>query len=132
MQNDAERAVAGRLKSKNDPQAALVAIDPTSGAIRAMVCGCDFNMVKYNLATQASRQAGSAFKPFTFATAMRQRINPRSIWSGPPQITIPDPECFTNGGPWKVANFADASAGTMTLLDATALSVKTIFAQLVT
>src|SRR5205085_113024 len=102
------------------------------GAIRATVGGRDFNKVKFNLATQASRQAGSAFKPFTFATAMRQRINPRSIWNGPSQITIPEPECYTNGGPWKVANYADESAGTMTLLDATAHSVNTIFAQLIT
>ncbi|TMK80595.1 MAG: penicillin-binding protein, partial [Actinobacteria bacterium] len=118
----AEKAVAARLPKKNDPSAALVAIDPTTGAILAMVGGTDFNKVQLNLATQAHRQAGSAFKPFTLATAMGERISLQSIWNGPSSITIPNKECYTNGAPWKVSNYADESAGTMTLRDATAQS----------
>ena len=131
MQAAAERAVAGHLTSAKDPSAALVAIDPRTGAIRAMVGGRNFNQVKFNLATQARRQAGSAFKPFTLTAAMEQRIDPKkALWKGPPSITIPDRRCYTHGEPWKVSNYADESAGTMNLLDATAHSVNTIFAQL--
>ncbi len=127
----AEKAVATRLPKASDPNAALVAIDPTTGAILAMVGGHDFNKVQLNLATQAHRQAGSAFKPFTLATAMGEKVSLDSIWNGPSSITIPDKECYTNGAPWKVSNYADESAGTMTLADATAHSVNTIFAQVV-
>ncbi|MCA1848208.1 MAG: transglycosylase domain-containing protein, partial [Actinobacteria bacterium] len=55
-----------------DPSAALVSVDPATGAVRAMVGGSDFDQVKFNLATQAHRQAGSAFKPFVFAEAIEQ------------------------------------------------------------
>src|SRR5207249_3662715 len=63
--------------------------------------------------------------------AMEQGVSLNSVWNGPPSITIPNPECFTNGQPWEVHNAADERAGTMTLTQATANSVNTIFAQLV-
>src|SRR5439155_7774254 len=94
--------------------------------------GRNFEKAQFNLATQAHRQAGSAFKPFTFAAAMRERMDPKSLWNGPAQITITDPRCRTNGGPWVVHNAGDSSEGTMTLLDATAHSVNTIYAQVIT
>src|SRR5207244_899445 len=87
--------------------------------------------LQFNLAVQAHRQAGSAFKPFLLSAAMEQGISPYASFDGPPQLTIDDPRCYTNGQPWDVHNFADESAGTMDLLDATAHSVNTIFAQLV-
>ncbi|HCP62378.1 MAG TPA: hypothetical protein DIU14_07920, partial [Actinobacteria bacterium] len=131
MQAAAEKAVADHLSNPKDPSAALVAIDPTTGAIRALVGGKNFNTAQFNLALQAHRQAGSAFKPFTFATAMEERINPHSLWHGPPEIVIPNPECYNNGQPWDVHSYADESAGTMDLVNALAGSVNTIFAQLV-
>jgi penicillin-binding protein 1A len=96
-----------------------------------MVGGKNFSKVKLNAATQAHRQAGSSFKPFTLTAAMEQKISPKSVWNGPSQIDIPDPICKTNGKDWTPHNYADESGGTMTLLDATAHSVNTIFAQLV-
>ena len=63
---------------------------------------------------------------------MEQGVSPYATFSGPPQLSIPDQRCYTNDQPWDVHNFADESAGTMDLLDATAHSVNTIFAQLVT
>ncbi len=132
-QQAAEKAVTTHLPSPHDPSAALVAIDPATGAIRALVGGRDFSKGKFNLATQAHRQTGSAAKTFTLATAMEQHISLNSIWSGPPQLTIQDPRCLDpeTGKEWDVSNFADESAGTMTLKDAIANSVNTIFAQLV-
>jgi len=123
-------AIRNVLRSKNDPAAALVAIDPGSGEIRAMasyVPGAQ--RLQFNLATQARRQAGSAFKPFVLATALAQGISPYSHWTGPPELVIEDPKCYYRGQPWDVHNFADESAGSMNLLDATAHSVNTIYAQ---
>jgi penicillin-binding protein 1A len=131
-QRAAQRAVRMYLGRRNDPAAAVVAIDPRDGAIRAMVGGRNFRVAKFNLATQAHRQAGSAFKVFTLATALEDGISPWSMWDGPPSISIPNRRCYTNGAPWHVANYADEGAGTMTLAQATAQSVNTIFAQVVT
>jgi penicillin-binding protein 1A len=131
-QRIAERVVSQHLPSPKDPAAALVAIDPTNGQIRALVGGRDFNKVKFNNATQAKRQAGSAFKTFTLTAAFEGRINPKSVMNGPPQIDIKDPRCKNpDGTDWKPHNFADESGGTMDLIQATAHSVNTIFAQLV-
>jgi penicillin-binding protein 1A len=141
-QRAAEEAVEGYLDPKEgDPSAALVAIDPRTGAIRAMV-GDARHMDRakvglFNLATQAHRQTGSAFKPITLAAAMEDRISLDSSWYGPPQITIDDPRCETVDpetgelGPWTPTNAGDSGAGTMSLRSATAYSVNTIFAQLV-
>jgi len=62
-------------------------------------------------------------------TALEDGISPTSTWNGPPSLTIHDRRCETNGAPWTVGNYADESAGTMTLAQATAFSVNTIFAQ---
>ena len=131
LQALAGRAIRGVLAHRDDPSAALVAIDPWSGAIRAMVSYVPSGRpLQFNLASQARRQAGSAFKPFVLATALSQGVSPYSSWSGPPELVIDDPRCSTNGQPWDVHNYADESAGTMNLLDAIAHSVNTIYAQL--
>jgi penicillin-binding protein 1A len=132
MQDEARAAVASVLRVKTDPAAALVAIDPRTGEVKAMVSYLpDGRTLKFNLASQSGRTAGSAFKPFTLATAIDQGDSVYSAFSGPPQLTITDPKCSFNGVPWTVHNFADESSGYMNLLDATAHSVNTIFAQLV-
>ncbi|MDQ3791653.1 MAG: transglycosylase domain-containing protein, partial [Actinomycetota bacterium] len=63
-----------------DPSASLVSVDPATGAVRAMVGGSDFDQVKFNLATQAHRQAGSSFKPFVYAEAIEQGISPETSY----------------------------------------------------
>jgi penicillin-binding protein 1A len=129
MQRAAERAIDASLPARSDPEAALVAIDPRTGAIRAMVGGRDFDRSEFNLATQARRQAGSAFKPFVLLAALERGISPLEVRSGPSSMTIPDPFCETNGEPWTVSNAGDQSAGTMSLESAMAGSVNTIWAQ---
>jgi penicillin-binding protein 1A len=132
MQFAARTAVSDVLRQKTDPAAALVAIDPRTGSVKAMVSYMpDGRVMKFNLASQSGRTAGSAFKPFTLATAIDQGASVYSSFSGPSQLTITDPKCSYNGVPWTVHNYADESGGYMNLLDATAHSVNTIFAQLV-
>jgi penicillin-binding protein 1A len=125
-------AIRAHLKERTDPAASLVAIDPWSGAVKAMVNYLpDGRKLDFNLATQSGRQAGSSFKPFVLATALNQGYSLYTYFSGPSSITIPDPKCGTNGVLWTPHNYADESGGTMNLIDATAHSVNTIFAQLV-
>jgi penicillin-binding protein 1A len=130
MQRAAERAIASHLPSPRDPEAALVAIDPRTGAIRAMIGGRSFDRREFNLATQGLRQAGSAFKPFVLIAALERGISPLELRTGPSTLAIDDPFCETNGGPWVVSNAGDQWAGTMSIERALAGSVNTIFAQL--
>ena len=132
MQRYAEEAVANRLNDPGGPQAALVAIDPRDGAVRAMYGGENFRVSKVNLATGdggSGRQAGSAFKVFTLAAAMEQGYDLDEQWQGPSPITIPDPACYTDGEPWTLENASDSESGTFTLLAATSHSVNTVYAQ---
>jgi penicillin-binding protein 1A len=132
MQNAALAAIRSVLREKYDPAAALVAIDPRTGAVKAMQGYLpDGRRMKFNLATQAGRQAGSSFKPFVLTTAVLRGVSVYTGFNGPPSLTINDPRCATNGVLWDVHNYADETAGSMNLLDATAHSVNTIFAQLV-
>ena len=63
-----------------DPlQAALIAMDPATGQVRAMIGGRDFSKSPFNRAVQAQRQPGSAFKPFVFAAALEAGFSPASV-----------------------------------------------------
>jgi penicillin-binding protein 1A len=75
-------------------QAALVAMDPHTGEVRAMVGGRDFDASHFNRATQAKRQPGSAFKPFIYAAALERGYSPASL------ITHLDDPIATVTGDW--------------------------------
>jgi penicillin-binding protein 1A len=96
MQREAETAVAEgltaieerqkKVRARRTPaqpeaplQAALVAMDPTTGNVRAMVGGRDFGESSFNRAVQAQRQPGSAFKPFVYAAALEAGFTPATI-----------------------------------------------------
>lgn len=132
LQMLAEEAVAEVLVDPaNDPAAALVALDPTSGSVLAYVGGRDFfgdtGYAKFDLASQARRQAGSAFKPFVLAAAIESGFPLDRTYDAPPQIEIPMP----GQAPWTVHNYDGRGGGTMSLVDATVSSVNTVYAQLV-
>ncbi|HSL67345.1 MAG TPA: transglycosylase domain-containing protein [Actinomycetota bacterium] len=132
MQAAAEEAVAARLNTPGDPEAAVVAIDPATGEVRAMYGGRNWGTSQVNLATGdggTGRQAGSAFKPFTLTAAMEANVSLSSRWYGPGTITIQDPRCYTDGQPWTLSNASDEESGTFSLATATAYSVNTVFAQ---
>ncbi len=71
-------------------EAALVAIDPSSGAIESLVGGFNFSKSKFNRATQASRQPGSSFKPFIYAAALNKGYTLATLVNDAP-IVVDDP-----------------------------------------
>ena len=132
LQGLAQNAVASVLQTATDPAAAIVSIDPSTGAVKAMVDYLPSGArMQFNFATQGHRSTGSAFKPITLATALSEGASLYSTFYGPSQLYIIDPQCADRNGPWDVHNFADESGGTMSLRDATANSVNTSFAQLI-
>jgi penicillin-binding protein 1A len=106
---------------KHDPRAALVAIDPRNGAVRAMYGGRSFKSRQFNYATDSVRQAGSTMKPFVLAQALNAGISVNTVYPGPAELIV-------NGEDFK--NYGDTNYGPMTLRDATRLSVNTIYVQL--
>ena len=84
LQEAAEQAVRGGLARFNAPelQAALVAIDPRTGDLLALVGGRDFSQSQFNRASRSRRQPGSAFKPLLFAAALEQGYSPVSLIEG--------------------------------------------------
>jgi penicillin-binding protein 1A len=132
LQGLATHAVSSVLQHSTDPAAAIVSIDPQTGAVKAMVNYLPSGRtMQFNLATQAHRSTGSAFKPITLATALSEGYSIYSTFYGPPQLSITTPECRQGNGYWVVHNAADGEGGTFNLLDATAQSVNTIYAQLI-
>lgn len=97
LQDAAERAVESGLRSTGKPslQAALVAIDPHTGNVLALVGGRDYQRSAFNRASRSRRQPGSAFKPFVFAAALERGLSPVSILTGLNQIAPQGPEEWT-------------------------------------
>jgi penicillin-binding protein 1B len=97
------------------PQAALLAMDPRTGAVRAMVGGADYGQSQFNRALQARRQPGSAFKPVVLAAAIGERwprLGPRTLVLDAP-ITVPG--AGPGGRDWTPKNHDDKALGLITL-----------------
>jgi penicillin-binding protein 1A len=110
---------AWRLAQIPRAQAALTAVDPEDGAIRAIVGGFSFTLSKFNRATQSNRQPGSSFKPFVYAAAFERGFNPASIVNDAP-LAFADPSA--EGGVWKPQNDNEKFLGPMRLREAMVLS----------
>ena len=85
LQRAAEDAIVNRLAQldkKGQLEGALVALDPHSGEVLALVGGRDFHETSFDRAIQARRQPGSAFKPLLFAAALEQGYSPSSLITG--------------------------------------------------
>ena len=106
-------------------QGALVSIDPSNGYIKAMVGGRDFMESRFNRATQAKRQSGSAFKPFVYATALEAGYTPATV------ITGLDNPILTAQGDW-VPEDEHSSGDSMTLRSALRTSSNRAAVQLLT
>ena len=94
VQDAAEAAVREGLRriGLRNLQAALVAIEPSTGNILAMVGGSDYASTPFNRAVRSRRQPGSAFKPFVYAAALERGLSPVSTISGLKQVAIEAPE----------------------------------------
>jgi 1A family penicillin-binding protein len=92
VQDAAERAVAAGLDRLRRPdlEAALVAIDPSTGDILAIVGGSNYARTTFNRASRSRRQPGSAFKPFVYAAALENGFSPVSVLSNLTHVTAPD------------------------------------------
>jgi len=101
-----------------DIQGALVALDPGSGAIRALVGGFDFQASKFNRVTQARRQPGSNFKPFLYASALDRGYTPATLINDAP-IVLDD---IREGEDWRPQNFSRKFYGPTRLREALYLS----------
>ena len=112
--------------ASGDPSASLVSVDPGTGAVRAMVGGSDFRQVKFNLATEAHRQSGSAFKPFVFAEAVDQGISPETMYVSE-HLEVPMED---EPRPYVVDNYDFIERGPIDLDKAMADSDNTVFVQL--
>jgi len=99
-------------------EGALMAVDPRTGAIRAMIGGYDFRRSEYNRATSARRQPGSAFKPIIYATAVNQGLSPGTpIVDSGVVYNEKDPDLV-----WRPENYEGKFHGLTTLRDALAHS----------
>jgi penicillin-binding protein 1B len=97
-----------RRKRKGRAQAALVAVDPQTGEILAMVGGRSYNQSQYNRATAARRQPGSVFKPFVYLAAFEYGAEEGRTDLTPASLTNDAPEIFTfNNQTWEPKNYDD-------------------------
>ena len=128
LQDTAQAAVA-RLDNPKDPEAAIVAVEPQTGFVRAIIGGRNWDASQVNLALGrlgggSGRQAGSSFKPFVLATAFEHGFTPDKKYRGPSSVR---PRGFDK----PVHNYGGQSYGWVDLRTATQKSINTVFAQLI-
>jgi len=100
-------------------EAAIVAVDPSNGAIRALAGGFDFNANKFNHVTQAWRQPGSSFKPFIYSAALEKGFTPATVLNDAPFVID---AAKTGGQLWEPKNYDGKYEGPMRLRTAIAKS----------
>ncbi|MBL0938674.1 MAG: PBP1A family penicillin-binding protein [Gemmatimonadaceae bacterium] len=110
---DEERAWnGGAIRGNNRTQGALVALDPVSGAVRAIVGGRRIERKGFNRALKSKRQPGSTFKPFVYAVALQNGFTTATLVDDEP-VTVD-----AGRDVWRPANYGDDYAGRITLRDA--------------
>jgi penicillin-binding protein 1A len=132
LQTAAEHAITQLLPEPDRyPEGSLVAVEPSTGHVVAMVGGRDYfgnsPFAKYNLALGEGRQAGSTFKPFVLAAALEQGIPLTRTYPAPAETQIP---LGPDTSPWRVQNFGGTAGGTVSLTEATVWSYNTPYARL--
>ncbi len=98
------------LVQKPDVEGAMVAMDPHTGRVLAMVGGFSYSGSQFNRATQALRQPGSSFKPVVYAAALDNGYTPSSVI-----LDAPVEFHLSNGTTWKPKNYTDKFYGPSTL-----------------
>ncbi len=108
-----------RITQLPEVEAAFVAMDPRSGAVRALVGGFDFHKNKFNHVTQAWRQPGSSFKPFIYSAALEKGLSPMTVVNDAPLFYSAGE---TGGKPWEPKNYDGKFDGPMSVRRALAKS----------
>ena len=127
LQRAAEQAISGYLADPAGPSAALVAIENSTGEVRAMVGGRNYDETPFNLATEGERQPGSSFKAFDLAAALEDGISPESEWPSKEKVFhVRTPHGVEK---FEVHNDEGAYTGENTLTGATAYSDNSIYAE---
>ncbi len=120
---DIETRFARRRQGRPSLQAALVAVDPRSGEILAMVGGRSYQRSQYNRATTAKRQPGSTFKPFVFLAAFDLALREGRADLTPATLVADEPASFlVNGEEWAPGNYDGEYDGPITARRALARS----------
>ncbi len=118
---NAKNDASGGSQFFTEPQCAFIAIDPLSGQISAMIGGADFRTSKFNRATLAKRQPGSAFKPLIYAYAIQKGFSQNATILDTPLSYSKEP----GTSQWNVKNYSNSYSGEITLRKALALSKNT-------
>jgi penicillin-binding protein 1A len=127
VQDMAEDAIKSTLNEEGDPASAIAAIDPKTGAIRAMVSVSPGDgRTQFNLAAQGRRQSGSSFKTFVLVEAVRRGIDPSST----SYVSAPFTLEIEGAEPWHVSTFDGSYAGAISLASATLRSDNSVYARL--
>ncbi|MGE5690434.1 MAG: transglycosylase domain-containing protein [Pseudomonadota bacterium] len=134
LQIAARKAITQTLPYKDDPAAALVAIDPHNGHIRAMVAVTPGKRAnQFNLASQARRQAGSTFKTFVLTAAINEGISPSTSYLSAPFKYDPAGDGSCDSDPptaWCPETYDHTYIGVTSIHNATLRSDNTVFARL--
>ena len=110
-------------RKRQRAQAALVAIDPRTGEILALIGGRSYNQSQFNRATTASRQPGSVFKPFVYLAAFEHAYEQGRTDITPATVVLDEPTTWEfNEQTWTPANYDGEYEGPVTLRRALALS----------
>ena len=128
MQDLARDAINAYWGDPAGPASAIVAIDPSTGKIRAMASSGTYGERRFNLAAQGHRQPGSAFKTMVLTAAILKGVDPdsTSYVSRPVALNVGE-----GAPPWEVRTFGDTYSGSMSLTSATLASDNTVYAQLI-
>ena len=130
LQRLAIKSIRDVLPYRTDPAAAIVSVEPGTGAIRAMTTVVRKAKNQFNLAAQSARQPGSTFKTFVLASAIEQGIDPDSTYyTSAPFTCDVGPWCDPKK-PWEVHTYDDTYRGSESVTRATLQSDNTIYAQL--
>jgi penicillin-binding protein 1B len=125
---DAVRAGIVRLddmlkRRRRRPQVALIAVDPGTGDVLALVGGRSYNQSQFNRATDARRQPGSVFKPFVYLAAFEHAFEEGRTDLTPASVVVDEPTTWVvNDQDWSPANYEGEYDGPITLRRALALS----------
>jgi penicillin-binding protein 1A len=130
LQRLAKKAVLDILPYRTDPAAAVVSVEPGTGAIRAMTTVVRTKNNQFNLAAQSGRQPGSTFKTLVLASAIEQGVDPDTTYYTSAPFTCSTGAWCTAQTPWSVHTYGNTYSGPESLTRATLQSDNTVYAQL--